>query len=155
MRDKIKILFVCHGNICRSVSAQYILQEMVDSKGCGEDFWIDSAATSMEEIGNPIYPPMRITLENHGVPVGDHRARQLKKKDYGNYDLFLGMDEENMYYMNRILGGDPEGKIHYLMEYTDIPTAKIEDPWYTRNFEKAYQDIFLGCQGLLEWFIRQ
>ena len=150
-----RILFVCHGNICRSVSAQYILQEMVDSKDCGEDFWIDSAATSMEEIGNPIYPPMRKTLENHGIPVGDHRARQLKKKDYGNYDLFLGMDEENMYYMDRILGGDPEGKIHYLMEYTDMPTAKIEDPWYTRNFEKAYQDIFLGCQGLLEWFVRQ
>ena len=150
-----RILFVCHGNICRSVSAQYILQEMVDNKDCGEDFWIDSAATSMEEIGNPIYPPMRKALENHGVPVGDHRARQLKKKDYGNYDLFLGMDEENMYYMNRILGGDPEGKIHYLMEYTDMPTAKIEDPWYTRNFEKAYQDIFLGCQGLLEWFARQ
>ena len=150
-----RILFVCHGNICRSVSAQYILQEMVDSKKCGGDFWIDSAATSMEEIGNPIYPPMRKTLENHGVPVEDHRARQLKKKDYGNYDLFLGMDEENMYYMNRILGGDPEGKIHYLMEYTDMPTAKIEDPWYTRNFEKAYQDIFLGCQGLLEWFVRQ
>ncbi len=150
-----RILFVCHGNICRSVSAQYILQEMVDSQKCEGDFWIDSAATSMEEIGNPIYPPMRKALENHGVPVGDHRARQLKKKDYGNYDLFLGMDEENMYYMNRILGGDPEGKIHYLMEYTDIPTAKIEDPWYTRNFEKAYQDIFLGCQGLLEWFIRQ
>ncbi len=150
-----RILFVCHGNICRSVSAQYILQEMVDSQKCEGDFWIDSAATSMEEIGNPIYPPMRKALENHGVPVGDHRARQLKKKDYGNYDLFLGMDEENMYYMNRILGGDPEGKIHYLMEYTDIPTAKIEDPWYTRNFEKAYQDIFLGCQGLLEWFARQ
>ena len=150
-----RILFVCHGNICRSVSAQYILQEMVDSQKCEGDFWIDSAATSMEEIGNPIYPPMRKALENHGVPVGDHRARQLKKKDYGNYDLFLGMDEENMYYMNRILGGDPEGKIHYLMEYTDMPTAKIEDPWYTRNFEKAYQDIFLGCQGLLEWFIRQ
>ena len=149
------ILFVCHGNICRSVSAQYILQEMVDSQKCEGDFWIDSAATSMEEIGNPIYPPMRKALENHGVPVGDHRARQLKKKDYGNYDLFLGMDEENMYYMNRILGGDPEGKIHYLMEYTDMPTAKIEDPWYTRNFEKAYQDIFLGCQGLLEWFARQ
>ena len=150
-----RILFVCHGNICRSVSAQYILQEMVDSQKCEGDFWIDSAATSMEEIGNPIYPPMRKALENHGVPVGDHRARQLKKKDYGNYDLFLGMDEENMYYMNRILGGDPEGKIHYLMEYTDMPTAKIEDPWYTRNFEKAYQDIFLGCQGLLEWFVRQ
>ncbi len=150
-----RILFVCHGNICRSVSAQYILQEMVDSQKCEGDFWIDSAATSMEEIGNPIYPPMRKALENHGVPVGDHRARQLKKKDYGNYDLFLGMDEENMYYMNRILGGDPEGKIHYLMEYTDMPTAKIEDPWYTRNFEKAYQDIFLGCQGLLEWFARQ
>ena len=151
----IKILFICHGNICRSVSAQYILQEMVDSKGCGEDFWIDSAATSMEEIGNPIYPPMRKTLENHGIPVGDHRARQLKKKDYGNNDLFLGMDEENMYYMNRILGGDPEGKIHYLMEYTDSPEEIIEDPWYTRKFDHCTDQLKRGCQGLLAHFVIQ
>ena len=146
----IKILFVCHGNICRSVSAEYIFNMMVKEKGLESVLFSDSAATSTEEIGNPVYPPMERALRTHNVPIGDHRARQIRRGDYDKYDLIIGMDEENMYYLKRILGDDPMYKIHYLMEYTDTPDAKIEDPWYTRDFEKAYQDIYKGCLGLLE-----
>ena len=99
----IKVLFICHGNICRSVSAQYIFQNMVNQEGISKDFLIDSAATSTEEIGNNIYPPMRSALERKGIPIGNHRARQLRRADYEEFDLFIGMDEENMYYMRKIL----------------------------------------------------
>nr|MCR5526396.1 low molecular weight phosphotyrosine protein phosphatase [Lachnospiraceae bacterium] len=112
--------------------------------------YIDSAATSTEEIGNEIYPPMRKALMEHDVPIGNHRARQVKRKEYDEFDLIIAMDDENLYYLRRILGDDTENKIHYLVEYTDTPNAEIEDPWYTRNFEKAYQDIFKGCKGLLD-----
>ena len=147
----VRVLFICHGNICRSVSAEYIFKNIIEREGIADRFYIDSAATSTEEIGNSIYPPMMAALCDHDVPIGSHRARQVKKKEYDEFDLIIGMDEENMYYLGRILGNDPEGKIHYLMEYTDTPDAKIEDPWYTRNFEKAYQDIYKGCMGLLEF----
>ena len=143
------ILFVCHGNICRSGSAEYIFNMMIEKRGLKDRLEADSAATSTEEIGNPIYPPMRKALLQHDVPIGDHRARQIRRADYEKYDLIIAMDEENMYYLGRILGEDRDGKIKYLMEYTDTPDAEIEDPWYTRNFEKAYQDIYKGCKGLL------
>ncbi len=146
----IKVLFICHGNICRSVSAEYIFDMLINERGLESEYYVDSAATSTEEIGNPVYPPMERTLRMHNVPIGNHRARQIRHGDYDRYDLIIGMDEENMYYLTRILGDDPLGKIHYLMEYTDTPDAKIEDPWYTRDFEKAYQDIYKGCLGLLE-----
>ena len=145
----IRVLFICHGNICRSVSAEYIFNMMVAERGLSDRFRADSAATSTEEIGNPIYPPMRKALIQHNVPIGDHRARQVRRSEYEDFDLIIGMDEENMYYLGRILGEDRDGKIKYLMEYTDTPDAEIEDPWYTRNFEKAYQDIYKGCKGLL------
>ena len=128
----IKILFVCHGNICRSVGAQYILQDMVNRR--------------------PIYPPMERALRKKGIPIGDHRARQLRKADYNRYDLLIGMDEENLSDMNWILGGDPEGKLHYLMEYTGRPEHKIEDPWYTRRFDACADEIIEGCEGLLAHF---
>ena len=146
----IKVLFICHGNICRSVSAHYIFEQLVKENKREAEFFIDSAATSTEEIGNSIYPPMRQALESHGVQIGNHRARQVKRHEYDEFDFIIAMDEENMYYLDRILGEDVDGKIHYLMEYTDTPNAKIEDPWYTRNFEKAYQDINKGCRGLLD-----
>ncbi len=147
---KHRILFCCHGNICRSVSAQYILQDMVNQRGLAADFVIDSAATSTEEIGNAIYPPMKSALERKQIPIGTHRARQLKKSDYDKNDLFIGMDEENMFYMKRILGDDSEGKIHYLMEYSDRPNEIIDDPWYTRQFDYCAEQIAEGCEGLLE-----
>lgn len=147
----IKVLFICHGNICRSVSAQYIMQELAGRKGLAENLLIDSAATSTEEIGNPIYPPMRAALEQKGIPIGNHRARQLVRDDYGKYDLIIGMDEENMYYMRRMLGDDSEGKVHFLMEYTDSPEQKIDDPWYTRRFLQCADQIERGCEGLLRY----
>ncbi len=148
----IKILFICHGNICRSVSAQYIMEQIIKENHRERDILCDSAATSTEEIGNPIYPPMRKALEHHGIPIGDHRARQLKKTDYDKYDLIIGMDSENMHYINVILGHDTDKKVHTLMEYTDTPAALIDDPWYTRDFEKAYSDIRNGCMALFESF---
>ena len=135
----IKILFVCHGNICRSVGAQYILQDMVNRRGLAGGFLIESAAATTEEIGNPIYPPMERALRKKGIPIGDH-------------DLLIGMDEENLSDMNWILGGDPEGKLHYLMEYTCRPEHKIEDPWYTRRFDACADEIIEGCEGLLAHF---
>ncbi len=122
---------------------------LIAEKGMQSEIYVDSAATSTEEIGNPVYPPMEKALRNHNIPIGSHRARQVKRREYDEFDLIIAMDEENMYYLSRILGEDTEGKIHYLMEYTDDPHAKIEDPWYTRDFEKAYRDIRKGCEGLL------
>lgn len=147
----IKILFICHGNICRSAAAQYIMQDMVNRAGLQERFLIDSAATSTEEIGNPVYPPMRRTLEGHGIRCSGHAAKQLARRDYGNFDYLIGTDQENIYYMHRILGGDPEGKFGLLMDYTDRPGTEISDPWYTRDFERTYQDVIKGCAGLLEY----
>ena len=112
----IKVLFICHGNICRSVSAQYIFDQLIEEGHLENELSCESAATSTEEIGNPIYPPMRQALVNHDVPIGNHRARQLRRADYDEYDLIIGMDSENMYYIKRILGSDPEGKVHTLME---------------------------------------
>ena len=146
----IKVLFVCHGNICRSVGAQYIFDEMIRQAGLENVMFCESAATSREEIGNPIYPPMRQALISHGVAIGDHRARQLRRDDYEEYDIIIGMDSENMYYMKHILGDDPEGKIHTLMEYTDTPDELIDDPWYTRDFETAYRLIKKGCSALFD-----
>ena len=147
----IKVLFVCHGNICRSVGAQYIFDEMIREGHLDDKVCCESAATSTEEIGNPIYPPMRQALIAHNVPIGDHRARQLVRAEYDEYDLIIGMDSENMYYIDRIFGGDPEGKVHTLMEYTDNPGELIDDPWYTRDFETAYRQIKKGCAALLEY----
>ena len=110
-----RILFVCHGNICRSVSAHYILQDIIDKRGLSTEFQIDSAAISTEESGNAIYPPMRAELEHRGSPIGNHRARQVKRSDYDAWDYIIAMDSENLYYLDRILGGDPEEKVHYLM----------------------------------------
>ena len=143
------VLFICHGNICRSVCAQYVFDEMIRKGRLESELFCESAATSREEIGNPIYPPMRRTLEQHAVPIGDHRARQLRRSDYDEYDLIIGMDSENMYYISHILGEDPEGKVHTLMEYTDTPDELIDDPWYTRDFETAYRLILKGCEALL------
>ncbi len=144
-----RVLFICHGNICRSVSAEYIFNMLISGRGAEDLVESDSAATSTEEIGNRIYPPMEKALRNHNIPIGDHRARQVRSSDYRAFDYIIAMDEENMFYLRRILGEDVDGKIHYLMEYTNDPHAKIEDPWYTRDFEKAYRDIRKGCEGLI------
>ncbi|MDD6351118.1 MAG: low molecular weight phosphotyrosine protein phosphatase [Lachnospiraceae bacterium] len=144
------VLFICHGNVCRSVSAEYILKDLVRKRGLEDEFFIDSAATSTEEIGNPIYPPMRKALEEMKIPIGNHRARQLQRSDYDKYDLLIGMDEENLYYMRKILGSDPDHKLHYLMEFSDRPEEIIDDPWYTRQFHQCALQIQEGCMGLLD-----
>lgn len=146
----IKILFVCHGNICRSVAAQYIFQNIINMRKIADRFLVDSAATSTEEIGSPVYPPMEHALRKSGIPIGNHRARRLQKSDYSKYDLIIGMDEENAYYMRQILGVDPENKVHFLMEYAGQPDKRIDDPWYTRKFDLCVSEIKEGCIGLLE-----
>jgi len=140
-----KILFVCHGNICRSVMGQYILQDMVNRARLSERFEIDSAAVSREEIGNPIYPPARRELEHRGVPVGDHRARQVTMEDYRHFDRVYYMDRSNRNYLARLLPSDPE-KIRPLL------SRDVADPWYTGDFEKTYTDLLEGCQAIMEEF---
>lgn len=148
----IKILFVCHGNICRSPMAEFIFKNLVEKQGIADRFVIASAATSTEEIwngiGNPVYPPAKAELAKHGLSCGEKRAVQLKKSDYDKYDLFIGMDSANIRDMLHILGGDPDKKVHKLMDYT-TRGGDVADPWYSRRFDVAYQDIWEGCTALL------
>ena len=144
----IKILFVCHGNICRSPMAEFIMKDLTEKAGLAADFHIESAATSNEEIGNPVYPPARRKLAEHHIGCSGKTARRLTKEDYARYDLMVGMDHANIRNMRRICGGDASGKIHMLMEYSQRP-GEVADPWYTGDFEQAWQDVLEGCQGLL------
>ena len=147
----IKIMFVCHGNICRSPMAEFIMKKLVKDSGLEDEFLIKSSATSTEEIwngvGNPVYPPARAELQRHGISCDGKRAVQLRSDDYGKYDLFIGMDSANIRNMHRILGGDPENKIHKLMDYTGRG-GDVADPWYTRSFDITYRDVFDGCTSL-------
>ena len=145
----IKILFVCHGNICRSPMGEFILKDLAAKAGLEDRFHIESAATSTEEIGNPVYPPARQKLAQHGIDCAGKTARQLTAADYGRFDLLLGMDRANIRNMTRICGGDPQGKIHLLMEYAGHPGREVADPWYTGDFDAAWDDVLAGCQGLL------
>ena len=145
-----RIMFVCHGNICRSTMAEFVFKYLARQQGLEAAFFVDSAATSTEELGNPVHPGTRRKLAQMGIPCGDHRARQLRKDEYGKFDLLVGMDEANLRNMRRILGGDPEGKIHGLLDYAGRPGESIADPWYTGNFDETYEDVLAGCQGLLE-----
>ncbi len=147
--DMPNILFVCHGNICRSPMAEFVMKDLVKKAGLEQEFTIASAATSTEEIGNPVYPPARRKLAEHGIRCDGHAARQLRKADYAAWDLLIGMDNANIRNMNRICGGDPEGKIRRLMDYTDRP-GEVADPWYTDNFEAAWRDVSAGCRELLK-----
>lgn len=149
----IRIMFVCHGNICRSPMAEFIFKDMVKKQGKEKDFMIASAATSTEEIrngiGNPVYPPAKRELERHGLSCAGKRAVQLRKNDYDKYDYFIGMDSANIRNMARIFGGDPQKKISRLMAYTGRG-GDVADPWYSGDFETAYRDIYAGCEGLLK-----
>lgn len=146
----IKILFICHGNICRSPMAEYVMKDLVKKAGLGGQFLIASAATSTEEIGNPVYPPAQRKLAEHGISCQGHGARQLQAQDYRKYDLLIGMDNANIRNMRRICGGDPDEKIHLLMDYAGQRGKEVADPWYTGDFETTWQDVLSGCQGLLK-----
>lgn len=154
----IKIMFVCHGNICRSPMAEFIFKDMVKKQGKEKDFLIASAATSTEEIrngiGNPVYPPAKRELEQHGLSCDGKRAVQLRKSDYDKYDYFIGMDSANIRNMARIFGGDPQKKISRLMDYTAFG-GDVADPWYSGDFETAYRDIYAGCEKLLQYLTRR
>ncbi len=143
-----KILFICHGNICRSPMAEFVMKDLVRQVGLESQFHIESAATSTEEIGNPVYPPARRKLAEHGISCEGKRARQLTNGDYDQYDFLIGMDRANLRNMHRICGGDFAGKLHLLMDYTDRP-GDVADPWYTDDFETTWRDVLEGCQGLL------
>lgn len=153
-----KILFICHGNICRSVTAEFVMRDLVMRAGVSNQFKIDSAATSREEIGNPIYPMAQRILQSHGICGARHSARQVTKSDYDNFDMLVLMDEENRRGIRRIIPSDPEGKISLLLDHTDPSdmahhSRDVADPWYTRNFDQAWEDITIGCQALLSKFL--
>lgn len=149
----IKIMFVCHGNICRSPMAEFIFKDMLSRLKKEKDFIVCSSATSTEEIwgdiGNPVYPPAKEILKAHKIDCGNKRAVQLKKSDYEKYDMFIGMDSLNIRNMHKIFKSDPEGKILKMMDFTS-EGGDVADPWYSRNFEAAYNDIYNGCCGLLQ-----
>ena len=150
-----KILFICHGNICRSVTAEFVFRQMAEKAGLSDRFEVDSAATSREEIGNPIYPPALRTLEAHGIHNARHSARQVTRTDYDHFDLLVLMDEENLYGLRRIIPHDPDHKVSLLLDHTDPSDTKhhhrdVADPWYTHNFDQAWEDISIGCQALLK-----
>ena len=149
-----EILFVCHGNICRSPMAEFVMKDLAKKAGLASQFHIESAATSREEIGNPVYPPARRKLAEHGISCDGHAARQLTNQDYDKYDLLIGMDSANLRNMHRICGGDPDGKLRLLMDYTDRP-GDVADPWYTDDFDATWRDVLAGCQGLLDQIITQ
>jgi protein-tyrosine phosphatase len=144
-----KILFVCHGNICRSPAAEFVMKELVRRAGLSDEFVIESAATSTEEIGNPVYPPMRRVLHEHRISCGGKTARQIRRSDYEAFDLLIGMDEENLWNMRRVFHGDPDGKLRNLLDYAGRPGEAIADPWYTRDFEQTWRDVLEGCEALL------
>jgi protein-tyrosine phosphatase len=150
----IKVLFVCLGNICRSPMAEFVFQDMVEKRGLADRFYIASAGTSDEERGNPVHRGTREKLQREGIPLGNHRATQMRRSDYEKYDYLIGMEERNLSGMCRIAGGDPEGKIRRLLDFSDRP-RDIADPWYTGNFDLTYEDIREGCQRLLEYIIKE
>ena len=143
-----RILFICHGNICRSPMAEFYMKELVRREGAEQQFEIASAATSTEELGNPVYPPARRVLAAHGISCAGKTARQITRADYDRYDLLIGMDALNLRNMRRFFGGDPQGKISLLLDYTDRP-GDVADPWYTGDFEETWRDVAEGCRGLL------
>ncbi|MCR4764685.1 MAG: low molecular weight phosphotyrosine protein phosphatase [Bacteroidaceae bacterium] len=144
-----KILFVCHGNICRSPMAEFVMKDLVQKAGLEDLFYIESAATSTEEIGNEVYPPAKRKLGEHGISCKGKTARQMRRNDYQRFDLLVGMDDWNIRNMIRIVGGDPEGKIHKLLEFT-TRKGDVADPWYTGDFDATWRDVIEGCTGLIK-----
>ena len=150
----IRIMFVCHGNICRSPMAEFVMKKLAADIGRSDEFVIASSATSTEELGNPVYPPARAELAGHGIGCAGKTAVQLRKTDYDKYDLFIGMDTANIRNMNRIFGSDSDGKIYKLLTFAGRGDD-VSDPWYSRDFARAYADIEEGCRGLMRHLSEQ
>lgn len=151
----IKVLFICHGNICRSPMAEMVLKHMVRERRIADKFYIDSAATSREEIGNGVHYGTRQKLAQVGVPCEDHRAIQVTRADYDKYDYLIVMDTNNVRNLMRIIGRDPDEKVFKLLDFTERAGKSIADPWYTGNFDETYNDVVEGCEGFLEHLKRQ
>ena len=149
-----KILFVCHGNICRSPMAEFVMKDLVQKRGLSDRICVASAATSTEELGNPVHPGTRRKLQEHGIRCNGKTARQLTRGDYAEYDLLIGMDEYNMRNMRRMLGGDPEGKLYKLLSFCQS-SADVADPWYTGDFDETWRDVVRGCEALLDELEKQ
>lgn len=149
----VKILFICLGNICRSPMAEFVMKELVESRGLQNEFFIASAATSTEEIGNPVYPPVRRILNNRGIDCSKKRSTQVKKSDYENYDYLICMDSNNLRNLARIIGADTENKVYRLLDFTDSP-HDVADPWYTGDFDITEKDVDKGCKALLEYILK-
>ena len=153
--EPIKIMFVCHGNICRSTMAEFVMKDLVEHAGLADRFHIESAATSNEEIGNPVHPGTRRKLAEHGISCDGKRAVRLRSSDYGKFDLFVGMDSANIRNMRSLFGEDVQGKVRKLLEYPQgVPTdmaSDVADPWCTGDFDTTYADVLRGCEALLEW----
>ena len=145
----IKILFICHGNICRSPMAEFVMKDLVEKSGRSCDFCIESAVVSAEELGNPVYPPARLELAAHGISCAGKTARQMTQADYDRFDWLVCMDQSNLRRMERICGGDPDGKMSRLLDYTTRP-GDVADPWYTGDFSATWRDVMDGCTALLE-----
>ena len=145
-----KILFICHGNICRSPMAEFLLKDIVNKRGLADAFEIASAATSREEIGNPVHYGTRNKLAQFGISVAGKHAVQVTKRDYEHYDLLLVMDSNNIRNLRRVIGEDTQNKVHLLLDYTERKGESIADPWYTGDFDVTYNDIMEGLAGLLE-----
>ena len=148
MERPVRILFVCHGNICRSPMAEFVLRDLAERRGAGDRVAVASAATSSEELGNPVHPGTRRMLEAHGISCAGKTARRLSSDEYDDWNLIIGMDDANVRNAARMLGGDPAGKVHKLLEYAGS-TSDIADPWYTGDFQATYDDVCDGCVGLL------
>ena len=153
-RNVLRILFVCHGNICRSPTAEFLMRDMLKKRGLDGAVTVDSAATSTEELGYPVYPPARRKLAEHGIDCTGKTARQIVKSDYDRYDMIIGMDRANLRNMARIFGGDRDGKISLLLDFTSHP-RDVADPWYSGDFDRAWSDIEEGCTALTETIIKE
>ena len=146
----IRILFVCHGNICRSPMAEFVMKDLVKKAGLEDEFYIESAATSTEELGNPVHYGTRSILKRHGIPCDGKYARQMTRSDYAEFDMLIAMDQRNLRNMERFTGGDPAGKVSLLLDYAGRSGEEVADPWYTGDFQATWDDVLEGCTGLLE-----
>lgn len=154
MAELKRVMFVCHGNICRSPMAEFVMRDLAMKAGRANEFRIASSATSTEEIGNPVHPGTKRVLAAHGIGCVGKTARQLRRDEYKSWDLFVVMDDANVRNIGRILGKDPEGKVHKLLEFAEgnelgDPVRDVADPWYTGDFEATWHDVLAGCEGLL------